>query len=652
MASTIEKEVERIKQEVYKGKYTESMDDLKKILETEDISTEDKVRILNLQSKICFYFGLTTITTEQSKTALGIAKEAYELSLKINNLALFFNATMFLRWSYYKLSMYKEAFEVLPDLDTIFEELLIEDPEEAKILEPRYLIYQGLKYTVRSFIGDPVPENYIEESIKFTEKALKLAEERNEPFARFSAINNLVIFYFRTGKMEEYYNHILKFLEFQEELGNKYGIAQAYGMLGNYHYRREEYQEYLNYLTRRLRIWEEVGYELGISVHNFELGSYYTSQRNYDKALECFEEVLNYFAEKKDVFRIAHSNHNIGYIYKLKGDLHKALEFTEKAHEFYYEKKFESWWDILPSLAEIYLLIGDFDKALQYEEECLNLHKKTEYSLEIASSLSRICKIYWQKGLQDQAIETAQESLDFFKKTGNDLWIGTVLSELIFFLVEQLEIDSAKEFLKELELVNAKIKVRTLTQKINFSEAILLSKSAKERDRMRSTLLLENLLREELDYAFHVKILLSLSELLIKELQQTGDREILNKLQKHILDLYSLASTNDSFLLTAEILLLQSKLALVELDIDKAESLLNKASKIADEKKLDRLKATIDLERDIFLEEKKEIEKFDKEDSLESIVETVDFDNRLKSVKKTSLSVKQTGEQIMLKSLF
>jgi hypothetical protein len=260
--------------------------------------------------------------------------------------------------------------------------------------------------------------------------------------------------------------------------------------------------------------------------------------------------------------------------------------------------------------------------------------------------------IYWQKGEQERAILEAKKSLKLFVKIENYLWIGNVLSELIFFTAERFDIEAANDYLKRLEQIVDNTKDRVLKQRFNFSEAIILSKSEKERDRMKGTVLFENLLREELDYAFHVQILLSLSELLIIDLGKTGDKEILTKLQKYILELYSLATKNNSYLLIVETLLLQSKLALVELDIKKAQQLLEQANKIADDKGLKRLITIIAQEKESFNNVKEKLQKFDKEDPLDKKIEVINFEKRINSIKKVSTTLKQSGEHVMLKSNF
>ena len=115
--------------------------------------------------------------------------------------------------------------------------------------------------------------------------------------------------------------------------------------------------------------------------------------------------------------------------------------------------------------------------------------------------------------------------------------------------------------------------------------------------------------------------------------------------------MYSLATKNNSYLLTVETLLLQSKLALVELDIKKAQQLLEQANKIADDKSLERLKTIIAQEKESFHNEKEILQKFDKKDPLDKKIEVINFEKRINSLKKVSTTLKQSGEHVMLKSM-
>jgi tetratricopeptide (TPR) repeat protein len=648
LASRIDKELERIERIIFQGRYFEAMEDLKEILKNEEVSEEDKVKAMNLHSLIDFYLG----DFDRLEKVLSFTKEAYEKALKINKPSILFRSIVFLRWFYYSDSKYEEAMKVEPPLEDLYEEVCLKEPEEAKKIEPLILIARALNPTLQVMFGYSVPKNYMEDAIELTKKAYELADEREEFFPKLGAINNLSVFYYRTGRIEEYYDTRIKYLEIQKELGNKYGIINGQRVLAGYHLDRGEYEKFLDYIDKNLRISEEMEFELGIVSYSYDMGRYYILQKNYEKALECFEIVNNYYSNKKSLYAEAWSNHNIGYVYKLKGDLHKALEYIEKGHNIISNSKLEGWWEILPSLVEINLLLGNLDVAFQYEQNLLDLFRKMEYTSSIAFSLKRISSIYFQKGLYDEAVEKAKESLNLLEETKNNIWIGNILADLIFILSEKSEIELARKYLSKFEKINLEIKDTFLNQSYNFSEAIILAKRENERDKMKASLLLENLLREKLDYAFQVKVLLSLSEVLIKDLQETGNEDTLFKLQKYVLELYSLASTNKSHILTAETILLQSKLALIELDKEKAESLLEQAFNIASDNGLDRLKESILKEREVFKKESDKLDKLDKESPIQKKIEALDLKSRMNGAKKASLSIKQSGEQIMLKSLF
>ncbi len=636
LASSLEKELDRLRKIIFQGKYTEAMNGIEEVLETENISIENKIIALNLKSLIEFYLGKFVHQPDRFRTARALDLEAYEESLKIDNPSLLFTSTIFLSWSNYRLSMYKENLELALKLESIYERICSEEPREAKRLEPLFLIFKAVRPAIRSFLGEPVPENYIEESIKQTEKALKLSEEVNDLFARSGAINNLMVFYLRTGRMEEHYSYIIKLLDFWEELGNKYAIASTLGALGHFHLENGEYDLYLDYMSKSLRIWEELENDTGIAIHNSEMGAYYESQRRYNKALECFKKALDYFTEKEDLLRISYISQSIGYVYRLKGDLLQALEYTEKVYDYCYETKYEGWWSILPNLSAIYLLIGDLDKALQFEEENLNLHKKTEYTLETAFSLSRICMIYWQKGFEDKAISDAQKSLRLFEEIENSLWIGNILFDLIFFTSEKSEIELARGYRKRLEQITAETKDSVLKLKLNFSEALILKNSSNSRERLRAELSFENLLREDLAFSFRTRVLISLCELILHEINLTNEVESFENLKKYVGELSSIASDNNSYLLTCQTLILQSKLALVELNKNQAENLLEEAIKIATEVNLDRLKKVIWKEQSNIEAYKDVITKLDSSARITEKLGLLKVENGIKRIKRTT----------------
>ena len=295
---------------------------------------------------------------------------------------------------------------------------------------------------------------------------------------------------------------------------------------------------------------------------------------------------------------------------------------------------------------------GDIDKALEIQEERLAFHENAQFTRHIAFTLIDISKILWQKGLSEQAIEKAKKSLELFRKMDNKLWLVDVLSNLIYYLTEIDETEEAKKYLEELEQIYRDTKDKNSKRILDFSQALVLRKSEDSKDVLKAEFLLENLLDEELEYSFYILIVLILAEILLNELCLSSDREYLIKLQKHVVDLYSLTSVNNSYSLIVQTLLLQSKIALIELETEKAKKLLNQALKISEDKGLDKLKSEINQEIEMFKVEAEQIESFDKESSINKRMEAISLEKRVNGIKKTSVTEVHVEETEISKKLF
>jgi len=97
--------------------------------------------------------------------------------------------------------------------------------------------------------------------------------------------------------------------------------------------------------------------------------------------------------------------------------------------------------------------------------------------------------------------------------------------------------------------------------------------------------------------------LLNLCDLLLSDLQISGDAEVLKGVQVYQSRLLKIAENQHSFWLLAETFVLQSKILLLNLNVEEARRLLTLAQRFADEKGLHRQAARISNEHDMLLEE-------------------------------------------------
>ena len=102
-------------------------------------------------------------------------------------------------------------------------------------------------------------------------------------------------------------------------------------------------------------------------------------------------------------------------------------------------------------------------------------------------------------------------------------------------------------------------------------------------------ILLEIVNQEPIDFELHASALIHLCDLLYLELRQTGDPEVLDEMKHYIEVLSKYALQQQSYQFLAESYLIQSKIAQLELDMERAKELLEFAENSIYDKGLDKV---------------------------------------------------------------
>ena len=157
-------------------------------------------------------------------------------------------------------------------------------------------------------------------------------------------------------------------------------------------------------------------------------------------------------------------------------------------------------------------------------------------------------------------------------------------------------------YIEQLKQLNEEIDNPLLSQVYQIVQANLLKMSTRYRDKAKAQDIFRRLIAEENVYHMVTRYaLIDLCDLLMEEFRTMGDEKILNEINDTIENLMQKAKQSSSYSLLAEIHYLQSKLALTELDLDKAQQLLQQAKLIADEKGISRLSMIVSLEHQSLL---------------------------------------------------
>lgn len=327
----------------------------------------------------------------------------------------------------------------------------------------------------------------------------------------------------------------------------------------------------------------------------------YFMTKDFDKALEYAEQTLALNKELDLKLGIVESLDVIKKIFYTIGDFEKSLEYLTRC--LLYAKEIDYKAQVLNCYIHfgiIYAFRGEVDIAIEHYNKALVLSKEIDYKFGIAQSLNNLGDLYRKQGQFNLALDFLEKSVKIFKESGVS---GVTAIDCLFHVaLEKGDLELAKKYLAELEQIQNNSKLCSMAYLVD--SAILLKTSPRSIHQGKAEEKLKQVVEGEfVDYEVTILALLHLCDLLIGELQNIGDLEIINEIKPYINQLLDLAEKNHSYPLLAEVYILQARLALVTLELKKAQKLITKAQNIADKYHLNRLAVEISAEHDELLEQ-------------------------------------------------
>jgi tetratricopeptide (TPR) repeat protein len=387
----------------------------------------------------------------------------------------------------------------------------------------------------------------------------------------------------------------------KERLGNRRGLADSFNNLGLVYWSRGDLDQALDYYQQGLTINEELGNKRNTAITLTNVGNVYSRKGDLDQALACQKRSLAIKEElghKHDIFT---SLINLGAVYQLKGDLSQAKEHYQRSLAISEELGIKR--DIalaINNLGNIDQLKGDLNQALEYFQTSLAIYRELGIREEIALLLTNIGEIHSRKGNLERALECYERSLATYEQMGNDPLTAIVLTELVWIALESGAPTLAQQHLQKLQQINERTDNRSISQRYRVARALSLKASKRARDKVKAEEILAHLVEEEVaDHSLTVTAMIHLCDLLLFELKMTGEDELFGEIKDLTYRLLEIAKQQSSHSLLAETYLLQSKLALIELDMGRARTLLTEAHAIAEEKGLHMLARAVAHERDL-----------------------------------------------------
>ncbi|MFW9973879.1 MAG: tetratricopeptide repeat protein [Candidatus Thorarchaeota archaeon] len=380
-------------------------------------------------------------------------------------------------------------------------------------------------------------------------------------------------------------------LKIRESIGDKEGISIACNNLGLVFWTKGELDEATEYYHRSLAIYEDLRDENGISRVLTNLANLSSARGELNQALDYHHQSLAIKERIAGKHDIAISLINIGVIHRFKGNLDKATEYYNKSLAIQEHLSINPEFALaLHNLGEIYSIKGELDSASEFYQRSLMIYDAMGAKEGIALTLSNIGEIQRRKGNHDNAFEYYQRSFAIFESMKNVRLLSDTLSNLVELALDNNDLNLAKEYLAKLEQMAAQSENISVNQRFRMSSALILKNSPRTRDRVRAEEILEQLVEEDVeDHRVTINAMIHLCDLLLIELKATRAEDILSKVKDLTTHLMTVAKEQASHSLVVETYLLQSKLALIDFEVDKARQLLVKAKTLADEKGLYRL---------------------------------------------------------------
>ena len=355
---------------------------------------------------------------------------------------------------------------------------------------------------------------------------------------------------FNTGKYEEAHNKTLEGLEYAEKSDN-----QLTNIWLNYSVANTAYFLDKSDITKRhIRI----GHKLAKKIDNKQ--------------------------------EIAFGNHLLAMIYANEGNLQKAIDLRKEAlslNEAIGATRDIS--DIYIDLGIHYREIYDLDLAIDCFQKFFEI--SGEDSLLAHIPLINIAYTYQLKGELEKAFSYYEKTIKKCEKIGERTRIlPKTLYSLVNLSIDESNIEKAKEYLQKLKEISQGVNNTYTNVLTSIASAQILKESNRMHNWSKAILLLEkNLEKKDISNYWRVITLLELSELLLKELHLTGEKQVLEEIKKKITSVILIAKKNDFHIILAEGYWLLSQLALAELDADKAKEYLVMSSNISKDKGLIKL---------------------------------------------------------------
>ncbi|MFX1424599.1 MAG: tetratricopeptide repeat protein [Promethearchaeota archaeon] len=543
-----DQQLEQIEQLVDQAKYVKALNTITN-LEQSELMNNERLALQYLKSTLYLKKG-------QLKEGKRVAEHLLKKSRETGNQLRELDALMNISWALQWLGQINKGLELVKRGEKLLKILVQEQQSGLRTREAALLYRKG------SLL---LNQGKLNLAFSFLKKSMSLREKEEDNKGISETMMEIGRYYFDKGELNQAQEYTLKSLAINEAIGDQRGIAHSLDNISWIYSNKGELNKALNHSQKSLAISETIGDQQGIAQSLDTIGFIYASKGELDQALDHFHKSLNISEAIGYQHGVAHAQNGIGVVIGYKGEPAQELKHYQKS-------------------LTIYEAIGN--------------------PRRISVLLNNIGYYFGEQGDFRSATEYFERSLTLARKNEFDLLISDILYTSIRLFVNELPSETVRSYLDELRQINKRNKdIPRISQRFRLAEAIVLKARGRLTDKVTAPNLFQQIFRQVAEedviwLELTVEALINLCELLLVELEITGNKNTLNELNKLSEQLLTISKAQNSHWYIAETYLIQSKLKLLELNLAEAQELLTQAHIIAQEKGLHRLERLISIEHD------------------------------------------------------
>jgi tetratricopeptide (TPR) repeat protein len=314
-----------------------------------------------------------------------------------------------------------------------------------------------------------------------------------------------------------------------------------------YHFFQIEYIIAISYEEKCIELVQQLPCKLGLFSAFFNLSVILQTVGNYTRSLEVAEEMLAFSKEIRNQGNVATSYMMIGCNYE---------------H------------------------MGQYVLSRQYYIKSLEIAEKLNRRLLTALVKHHMGVNYYHEGDYDQALKNLTSAMIVYEDLERKGNVAHILYDLILTSVKLKSDKLIDTYLNKIKLLDKNKQNKRISLINQLSQATVLKNYPRSKDKIAAQKIFEDLLSGHEFVKIAVDAALNLVELLLDELKLYGSNEVLEQIIDLTNNLYETAQNHHLYPIIIDTLILQSKLAFLNQEVDRAHKLLQQAHLIVEEQGL------------------------------------------------------------------